>query len=675
MLVAIPNAFAGTGERTVVTAPKLQCGKIKAKTVVMPSVSMKDAVPSSRAAEDGKYTLTFSIEETEEMTVTSPLIRIVGENIQMTVFKDFAAGNWHVDLDEGEYVLLSFVDMPSGGNGYYVKDVMLTGDTEIRASVTDVKNTVSFKSLNPNGSDTKLQGYQFNPESETGMDLVEGNVTMFMASNSIWHKKFGYISGTTYSIPYNLYNVEGELVSDADKDASLSTNDLSDDFSVYQIRFLSAPDGFYLAASEPIIGLKENKEAVIGNKYNPEPYEPHFALSPKGLESQLEWQIPANDNHFEADLVVGDGNNLKITSAQMSGGAYSPKSSVFIDEKVKALPVSVGLKMYAFDIYEKTDENTFSAWTISGQPTILSNDDPETEFLNDAMIYRVGTAESQPEGHPGFSFSENEAVNIAGDNVPSVMIVPTFSADWETGETTKIIYPVLTGRVGEVMTAYPTTTLKDEGKTITVEDANRNIDGIEGRVSARFEFADEKSQFAPQLVQLQFRSSDGKVTDRFNQAVDGIVLLAAADFNPNFHEGGYIVNYSIGPADLKIEYAPNGSDDWTELEIAEKPEFYFEPGYGHFYESSLKFVDKPSANKWYDLKIAITDPDGNSNVQTISPAFRIDSLSSLKSISASDVTNGDSAYYNIMGVRIDKPEKGQLLIRVDNGSVSKVIVK
>lgn len=678
MLVTISNAYAGMGERTVVTTPKLQCGKIEAKTQVIPSVLMKNAVPSSYAAEEGKYTLTFSIEETDEMT-TTPLIRVVGEDTQKTVFKDFPAGNWHIDLPEGEYVVLSFVDMAGYGMGYYVKDVMLTRDTEIHASVTDVKNTISFKSLNPDGSDTKLKGLKFNPESESGFDFVEGNVTMFMASNSIWHKKFGYISGTTYSIPQNLFNVEGEVLEDADKTASLATNDLTDDFSVYQVRFLAAPDGFYLAASEPITGLKESKEVIIGGKYNPQPYESSFTLSPKGIESQSQFDIAADVNHYEADLVINNGNTLEITSAQMSGGAYSPKSAVFIDEKVKELPVSVGARIFAFDVYEKTDENAFSAYTITSQPVILSSSSPETVFRTYVGAYRLGpdgwTEQSQAEGHPGFSFSENEAVNVAGDNVPSVMIVPILSTDWETGETTKEMAPVLTGRVGESMVAYPTTTLKDEGKTITVEDANRSIEGIEGKVCARFEFADEKAQYAPQLVQLQFRSTDGKVTDRFNQAADGIIRLAASDFNPNFDDGGNVVNYSIGPVELKAEYSPNGTDSWTEFEVPEKPEFYFEPGYGHFYESSLKCVDKPSANKWYDLRLTITDPDGNSNIQAISPAFRIDSLSSLESIDASDIMDGDCVYYNTMGVRVDRPEKGQLLIRVNNGRASKIIVK
>lgn len=37
--------------------------------------------------------------------------------------------------------------------------------------------------------------------------------------------------------------------------------------------------------------------------------------------------------------------------------------------------------------------------------------------------------------------------------------------------------------------------------------------------------------------------------------------------------------------------------------------------------------------------------------------------------------DGDCVYYNTMGVRVDRPEKGQLLIRVNNGRASKIIVK
>lgn len=678
MLVTVSGAFAGVGEMSIVTTPKFKTGGMEAGAQIIPPVSIKDAVPSSYATEEGKYTLTFSIERNEEMT-TMPVIRVVGKDTQETVLKDYAAGNWHIDLEEGEYVILSYVQMGGGRMGFYVKDVMLKGNMEIYASVTDVKNAVSFKSFNPDGSDTKLPGIKESPDSETGDEFVDGNINMLIAQSSIWHKKFGHIAGSSYVISDTYYRSDGKA--DADKLMSFATNDLTDDFSVCHVRFMTANDGFYLAASEPIVGLKENKEFVLGRHYNPQPYEPHFVLSPKGLESQSQLDISENLGHYNADLVIYDGLKLyPIAASGMNEGASSPKSHIFIDENTKSLPISVGARITAYDVYERIDENTaMVTGKIVSQPTILNSDSPEVRFRNFIQKYRVEDdpmAEPfQPKGHPGFSFLEKDAINLPGDNVPSVMIVSAISYNTETQETTRVMVPVLTGRVGESMMAYPTTTLKDEGKTITVEDANRIIEGIEGRVCARFEFVDEKLRYAPQLVQLQFRSADGKVTDRFNQSGDGIVRLAAADFNPNFDDMGDVANYSIGPVDLKIEYSPNGNDDWAEFEITEKPDLYFEPGYGHFYESSLKCVDKPSANKWYDLRISISDPDGNSNVQTISPAFRIDSLSSLESIDASDIMDGDCVYYNTMGVRVDRPEKGQLLIRVNNGRASKIIVK
>ena len=53
---------------------------------------------------------------------------------------------------------------------------------------------------------------------------------------------------------------------------------------------------------------------------------------------------------------------------------------------------------------------------------------------------------------------------------------------------------------------------------------------------------------------------------------------------------------------------------------------FFMPGYGYFFRGDLAAVSKASSNKWYDVRISLTDPSGNTNVQTISPAFRIENI-------------------------------------------------
>ncbi len=125
---------------------------------------------------------------------------------------------------------------------------------------------------------------------------------------------------------------------------------------------------------------------------------------------------------------------------------------------------------------------------------------------------------------------------------------------------------------------------------------------------------------APTTQMLIFKNADGKITDRFAKAENGIIEFSAGDFNW-IDDKNY---YSCEEAEVKVEYAPYGEQTFLPLEVTEIPENYFMPGFGYFYRGSLKDVAIPSANGWYDLRFTLTDKAGNEMVQHISPAFRID---------------------------------------------------
>lgn len=88
--------------------------------------------------------------------------------------------------------------------------------------------------------------------------------------------------------------------------------------------------------------------------------------------------------------------------------------------------------------------------------------------------------------------------------------------------------------------------------------------------------------------------------------------------------------YTCSPADIKVEYAPGGSEEFAELVVEENPAKFFMPGYGAYWEGSLGTVDRESPDGWFDLRVTLTDASGNSQMQTISPAFRVESLSSVE---------------------------------------------
>ena len=98
------------------------------------------------------------------------------------------------------------------------------------------------------------------------------------------------------------------------------------------------------------------------------------------------------------------------------------------------------------------------------------------------------------------------------------------------------------------------------------------------------------------------------------------------------------------------------------------------PGWGKFYKVSLSSVAEASANQWYDLRLTLKGADGETTVQTISPAFKIKEVSSVE-----DLTDGIdqaeiAAVYSLQGVRLDKPVAGQpCIVMMSDGRIRKVM--
>jgi len=97
----------------------------------------------------------------------------------------------------------------------------------------------------------------------------------------------------------------------------------------------------------------------------------------------------------------------------------------------------------------------------------------------------------------------------------------------------------------------------------------------------------------------------------------------------DFNDANYKSVASLcGKPEVKLEYAPFGTEDFEELEAVEAPELFFMPGYGYCMRAPLEGVSRASDNKWYAIRVTLTDEAGNSNVQTITPAFRVENPSS-----------------------------------------------
>ena len=113
------------------------------------------------------------------------------------------------------------------------------------------------------------------------------------------------------------------------------------------------------------------------------------------------------------------------------------------------------------------------------------------------------------------------------------------------------------------------------------------------------------------------------------------------------------------------------------------------PLFGNCYEVDLSQVSRSSESKWYGLRFTIVDHEGNSQTQTITPAFKIEDQSGLgihmpTMLSHPDVrVVGHNIYapegsriYNLTGEATDgvNVESGVYIIRSEGGCL-KVLVR
>lgn len=211
----------------------------------------------------------------------------------------------------------------------------------------------------------------------------------------------------------------------------------------------------------------------------------------------------------------------------------------------------------------------------------------------------------------------------------------------------------------------------------TVVNDNVTVDNsISGFNNAKLGcMMDNEDWVPPTLQTLYFTDKTGTVTDRFATPGDVTMTLYAGDFKYTYNDAMTEDMMAVdGIADITVEYAPYGSDAFRPIEVKENPEKFFMPGFGYCFEASLEAVDRKSANGWFDLHIRLTDANGNYQTQTISPAFKVESLAGLEK-PVTESFGGEVEYYSLQGMRIKQPVVGTVVIRRCNGVSTKTIAR
>ena len=194
--------------------------------------------------------------------------------------------------------------------------------------------------------------------------------------------------------------------------------------------------------------------------------------------------------------------------------------------------------------------------------------------------------------------------------------------------------------------------------------------------------------YPPTVQYLMFYNKGGYVTDRFANPEDGSFGFYAGDFYAVFNEDytEFQMDANV-PATLKVEYAPFRSDEWKEMIFEEDKDMFFMPGFGYRYRGNLEMVEEKSGNGWFDMRFTLKDDTGNWQIQTLSPAFRIDSADAsvggvfddsldVRIVGRDIIVPAGASVYDISGLLSDGRDvaPGVYIVR-KNDKVTKIVVR
>jgi hypothetical protein len=257
--------------------------------------------------------------------------------------------------------------------------------------------------------------------------------------------------------------------------------------------------------------------------------------------------------------------------------------------------------------------------------------------------------------HPQFSFTSTDNPDVKqGNNTPIAVVAGNtlmaqykgrygetresdfFNTHVEVKQNDNVVFS------GSFIDDFENYTLPETGNfEVTYTNTNIEVEGLAGKNITRLQFdKGQEDAVPPTLQHLQFRTTDGKVTDRFVYAAEGTLRLAAGDFQyvPINEYNGYY-DYNEGNT-VEMYYSLFDQNSWTELELTKYPEYFQMPAFGDYYEASLSEIEYTNIDAWYDVKIVCTDAAGNKQEQVVSPAFKIKNTVGVK-----ETVNSSGVFY------------------------------
>ena len=621
---------------------------------------------------------------------------------------DQAIKSAKIKLPKGEYDIYTasyLRDWSSDIPIYHIiENVNVTQNTEIVIDITDSNNLFSFELFTLNGDTVTFD--KINYIDEEPWEIIEGYGNVAVASwlSGLVLDGYGLVTSTTFG---------GSFLEGDHYPGFFYINDLSSRYYFSYRGLILDKQGNWYADN---LSVKNIEELPIHN--NPQDYIPYTEeIKPSTIYSNTynnhSVYMPCYDNGvaytiLQIENYKPDNGIVYLNIPECNNYDYNLNATVQV-----AIQDSVVESYYEWYYIDENGERVEGVDTLKTTynivgPEIMVKNNGSMRYLINSSISRL-TYDSYVSRYPGesqFSLDIEQKEGIIGNNCPINVVKNALSqyghnyygnfgelrnADIIDEELDVVyngehIYTGYSNKLDSLRYSWIRDGMPAGQLILTLRNENVRVDNIKGFNKTEMFFDQTLNDVDPPSIQmLQFRNTDGFVINKFSTPLEGILFVSGADYEqvdeiaPWLGPYGEEVHwgwYKFQPVSLEVLYSPYRADEWQMLEGMEhQSEFDDIPGMGFFYSGSLASVNVPSENKWYDLKFRLVDESGNWQEQTLSPAFKIESLTpdAVTEVYNSDAT--EVARYSVDGRLITTPEPGINIVVRSDGTAHKVLVK
>lgn len=522
-------------------------------------------------------------------------------------------------------------------------DVNVSEDTEITLDVADATEEIKWNALMPDGTMPVGEIFVYDPETGLPSDVEQGNVIGIMNDVTIFNKSHDMSSSFVTNQLTSKKN--GELYHTGLYNIKMIPN--SDYLFYYEKKAVGPEGGYVISLSSDALQSKEvtndinhYKTLIPEYAYTPYQPEPDTSIEDRPLEfdknkafllgyitlqngAQTSRSFFGNLNtnlnvkkeiHICQDPTLAETHQIIVTPSLMEDWDASKYNSVGlpVDTELES-PMVTGINNTVISI-----RNDY--WRNPDKPYPLISD-----YTNPLLSFDVTKPHVWNYGCPVLVFSTYYKWNAGFNQAYIGRLGENRSIDFKSTEARVSVNDAAPSE--EILQNLQWGQLPEEGKIdFEYTDTNVAIDDIPGKNVTRIGFDMSRSDWQPPTLQLvRFVDNEDNFIDRFASGDKGVIEFYGGDFDLIYLKEESYGWYTEEPAtEVKVEYAPYGSDAFLPLEVENIPERDFMPGFGTYYRGSLASVDRKSENGWFDVRITLTDEAGNYQEQTLSPAFKID---------------------------------------------------